>query len=584
MSLSPSGRARMRVCVVAVLACMGVSSAASAQCPSVIRVPQDAPSIDAAVAQVCENTAAEIVVGPGTWPAYVLPPAGSSLVVRGADRALTTITPSGPNGRFAGISSVNSSERVRFVDAKLQGPGGGGYEWHVTFTRCDVVGCTNSFFPEGASVEDTRFIDCVSENGVYGTLYMQKRGDVLRCQFIRCVRPLTAWAAQGPNRHLIQDCEFVDCHSPVQVYSQARIERSTFRDTGDISRRAILVSFSAQGSTAEPSFEAVGCTFTGIGLAEGVPGGAIRIEGDCSATIANSTFTGCRGTVGGAISVDNCDLVVSGCAFSGNTAQYGGGLHGQFARFEITDSSFSANVATAGGLEAGGAIEVVLGTAVIEDCSFVGNQSPNGSGGAIAGNNLNFKYYDDMPFRITGCSFEGNHAGAYGGAVFIHWANIDGIGIFNSEFAGSTALDGADVTLYTVDHEIAMSGCTVRASSSPAPLKVISTSQSHRGLRVSGSTICGMAATPFGNQVSDGGGNCVVQSCADSDNNGIPDECQCRGDLTGNGIIDGIDLAIILSAWGSSGEPEFDADIDNDGVVGGTDLAFVLSGWGPCPE
>ena len=584
MSLSPSGRARMRVCVVAVLACMGVSSAASAQCPSVIRVPQDAPSINAAVAQVCANTAAEIVVGPGTWPAYVQPPAGSSVVVRGVDRATTTITPSGPNGRFTGITSAFVSERVRFVDAKLQGPGGDNYEWRVSFTRSDVVGCANSFFPEGASVEDTRFIDCASGSGAWGTLYMQKRGDVLRCQFIRCLRPLTAWGAQGLNRHLIQDCEFVDCQGAVQVFAQTRIERGTFRDTGDISRRAIFADIEAQGSTADPSVELAGCTFTGIGLAGGSPGGAVRIEGDCSATIANSTFTDCRGTDGGAVSVDNCDLAVSGCDFVGNAAQYGGALHGSFARFEIADSTFNANIATAPFFGAGGAIEVVLGTAVIEDCSFVGNRAPNGSGGAISGNNLNFKYYDDMPFRITGSAFEGNHAAWYGGAVFIRLANTEGIGIFDSEFEGSTALAGNDVTLDSVDHEIAMSGCTVRASGSAVALKVISTSQSHRGLRVSGSTICGMAATPFGSQVSDGGGNCVVQSCADSDNNGIPDACQCRGDITGNGLIDGIDLAIILSAWGSTGQTEFDADIDNDGIVGGTDLAFVLSGWGPCPD
>jgi hypothetical protein len=584
MSLSPSGRARMRVCVVAVLACMGVSSAATAQCPSVIRVPQDAPSINAAVAQVCANTTAEIVVGPGTWSAYVQPPAGSSVVVRGADRALTTITPTGPNGRFTGISSTTVPERIRFVDAKLQGPGGGDYEWRVSFTRCDVVGCANSFFPEGESVEDTRFIDCASGNGVWGTLYMQKRGDVLRCQFIRCPRPLTAWGGQGSTKDLIQDCEFVDCQGPVQARAPTRLERGTFRDTGDVSRRAILVQIEAQGSAADPSFEVVGCTFTGIGLAGGVPGGAIRIEGDCSATIANSTFTGCRGTDGGAISVDNCDLFVSGCAFSENTAQYGGALHGTFARFEITDSTFNANIATASFFGAGGAIEVVLGTAVIEDSSFVGNRAPNGSGGAISGNNLNPKYLNDMPFRISGCSFEGNHAAWYGGAVFVRLANTGGIGIHSSDFGGSTALEGNDVTLDSVDYEIAMSGCTVRASSSPVSLKVISTSQSHRGLRVSGSTICGVSATPFGSQVFDAGGNCVVQSCADSDNNGVPDACQCRGDITGNGVIDGIDLAIILSAWGSTRPTEFDADIDNDGIVGGTDLAFVLSGWGPCPQ
>lgn len=48
------------------------------------------------------------------------------------------------------------------------------------------------------------------------------------------------------------------------------------------------------------------------------------------------------------------------------------------------------------------------------------------------------------------------------------------------------------------------------------------------------------------------------------------------GDLDGNGVIDGADLAALLSAWGTD-DPE--ADLDHDGVVGGPDLAIVLGGW-----
>jgi hypothetical protein len=56
----------------------------------------------------------------------------------------------------------------------------------------------------------------------------------------------------------------------------------------------------------------------------------------------------------------------------------------------------------------------------------------------------------------------------------------------------------------------------------------------------------------------------------------------CFGDITGNGVVDGVDLAALLAAWGG-GKSQFDCDIDNDGVVGGGDLAFVLAGWGACP-
>lgn len=61
--------------------------------------------------------------------------------------------------------------------------------------------------------------------------------------------------------------------------------------------------------------------------------------------------------------------------------------------------------------------------------------------------------------------------------------------------------------------------------------------------------------------------------------------CQpCIGDITRNGTVDGVDLALILATWGTSGEQgSVQCDLDGDGVVGGSDLALVLSDWGACP-
>jgi hypothetical protein len=73
----------------------------------------------------------------------------------------------------------------------------------------------------------------------------------------------------------------------------------------------------------------------------------------------------------------------------------------------------------------------------------------------------------------------------------------------------------------------------------------------------------------------------------DSDQNGIPDVCEvdpCPGDVTNGGSVDATDLSVILAAWGTNGQGEFDADADNSGLVDGGDLALVLSGWGPCPQ
>ena len=57
----------------------------------------------------------------------------------------------------------------------------------------------------------------------------------------------------------------------------------------------------------------------------------------------------------------------------------------------------------------------------------------------------------------------------------------------------------------------------------------------------------------------------------------------CSGDVSANGITDGVDLAAVLAAWGTSGQGQFDCDINNDGTVNGAELAMVLGDWGACP-
>ena len=52
------------------------------------------------------------------------------------------------------------------------------------------------------------------------------------------------------------------------------------------------------------------------------------------------------------------------------------------------------------------------------------------------------------------------------------------------------------------------------------------------------------------------------------------------GDLNNDGIVNGVDLAIILSTWGLCGSGDCIADINQDGLVNGVDLAVVLSNWG----
>ncbi len=67
----------------------------------------------------------------------------------------------------------------------------------------------------------------------------------------------------------------------------------------------------------------------------------------------------------------------------------------------------------------------------------------------------------------------------------------------------------------------------------------------------------------------------------DVNGNGIPDECECIGDLDGDGTVGITDFLALLAAWGPN--PGHPADFDGDGVVGIVDFLELLASWGPCP-
>jgi hypothetical protein len=59
-------------------------------------------------------------------------------------------------------------------------------------------------------------------------------------------------------------------------------------------------------------------------------------------------------------------------------------------------------------------------------------------------------------------------------------------------------------------------------------------------------------------------------------------EVLCAADISGNGIVDAVDLAAVLSSWGNAPTGKTNADINRDGEINAIDLAEVLSSWGAC--
>jgi hypothetical protein len=58
-------------------------------------------------------------------------------------------------------------------------------------------------------------------------------------------------------------------------------------------------------------------------------------------------------------------------------------------------------------------------------------------------------------------------------------------------------------------------------------------------------------------------------------------DSSCPADFNYDLVVDGIDLAMLIGAWGST-ESKF--DLSGTGVVDGGDLAELLSDWGSCPQ
>jgi hypothetical protein len=50
-----------------------------------------------------------------------------------------------------------------------------------------------------------------------------------------------------------------------------------------------------------------------------------------------------------------------------------------------------------------------------------------------------------------------------------------------------------------------------------------------------------------------------------------------QGDLNGDGVVNGADLGILLTGWGTDGA----GDLNGDGVVDGADLGILLTAWTP---
>jgi len=280
---------------------------------------------------------------------------------------------------------------------------------------------------------------------------------------------------------------------------------------------------------ASPTVE--GCTFQ----FNDAPFGAGAVETRAS----KSSFRGCRFLSnftmggGGGITAVNSELEVLECEFRNNGGDgYGGAIKIQGGAIRLVDSVLISN-----GCTAGGALALISCTATIDRCVISGNYAST-DGGCL--------YATQSDVRILETQLGSSQAGS-GGGIAAFGSVLRAAG---SQFIGNLAGGGGAAWLQdctgqfedcTLDSNLAdvFGGAAYLANSSPTFLRCrVSRNQGYpdSGIRLDESSHPVIASCTFcehdfamqgvvnGDWI-DGGGNCFSYSCADSDQDGTPDEC-----------------------------------------------------------
>ncbi len=154
-----------------------------------------------------------------------------------------------------------------------------------------------------------------------------------------------------------------------------------------------------------------------------------QYSGDLTLTACNFVGNKDAGNGGGAV-FNNGTVIINSCLFSGNSVSgsfpNGGALENNFGNAQVNNCTFTGNTCTVNG----GAI-YNLGTLAVSGSTFTENEAltSGGNAGAI--------YCGSGSFTAVNCTFSGNSAGAYGGA-------INGVknSLINCTFWMNTAVNG----------------------------------------------------------------------------------------------------------------------------------------------
>ncbi len=265
---------------------------------------------------------------------------------------------------------------------------------------------------------------------------------------------------------------------------------------------------------------------------------------------------------GGGVYLWSSSPTLSNCVITGNEATSGAGVYLQASSPTLTNCTITGN--TAGSF--GGGAWLGSSSPTLMNCTIMENAASSQGGGV---------YCSSSHPTLTNCTITENTAGIQGGGVMLLSSNPT---MTHCAITANTATNYGGGVLLGYSNPT-LTSCTITGNT--AGDRGGGVYLSNGSPSVSLTVACGNAA-PVDPQVNGSGwptgnGNCVNDDC---------NACEppCVGDATTDGQVDGADLGLLLTAWGTNGSANPGTDCNADGTVDGADLGLLLTAWGPCPQ
>jgi hypothetical protein len=302
-----------------------------------------------------------------------------------------------------------------------------------------------------------------------------------------------------------------------------------------------------------------------------------------SCTFVANELNGCSGWLNGGAGMynDGSSPTVTGCLFTANDGNNGGGM------MNVNDSNpivrecvFQSNVVTFSG---GGMNNTSGASALLINCLVLDNLAYHGAG----------LYTTSADIQMVNCTVTGNLAQANAAGLYVMMAPVAS-SVANCIFWNNTSLGGPQQdeivryggTLMTVNNSNVEDGWSGPGwANIDADPHFVDPQASDFRLETDSPSLDGglnLSLPPDVTIDLDGEAR-IVAAAVDMGAYEVQQGSACAADLSGDGMVNVVDLIALMDAWGACDACQAcPADLSGDCTVTTVDLAALIGAWGAC--